>query len=563
MESKGKKPIWTSLRPLLHLWPGVLTLVLVLVTLPLTEPVLAQIPERLEAPVQEEALPEEEVEAEETPAPLAAEVVEGSYPDGVYTGSAQGYGGLITAQVTVEGGSITDVEIISAEGETTSFFNRAMGVIESVLTRQTWEVDVISGATYSSKGILGAIQNALTGEQVETPKPAKGSEPAPLVKESFTEPAGYVDGTYYGSATGFGGKIQVEVVIAEGKISSVQVVSAPGETSSYLNRAKAVLGQIVAANSPNVDTVSGATYSSNGILNAVKSALRQAVSDGETPEDLAQEEPNQPDSPIVIPPDVMPEEAYLDGVYTGTGEGFGGDVTVQVTISGGQLTEVQIVSAEEETPAYLEQAKGVIPAVLTQQNTQVDVVSGATYSSQGILEGIQNALAQALPPAETDPSAKPEETEPPEEPEEPNESETPQEPEKSDPSEEPAALYQDGIYSATVWCTDDDLFCYEVQVSITVTEGKITKIQVEKGEDTSEYPEDNDSYLENAINGRSRGGVWYPGLVEQIIAAQSADQVDVVSRATYSSHAIQKAAQQALTQAVPVQEGSSEQEECP
>ena len=60
---------------------------------------------------------------------------------------------------------MTDIQILEASGETESFFNRAKKLIDTVLTRQTWEVDVVSGATYSSKGILGAIQNALTGEK--------------------------------------------------------------------------------------------------------------------------------------------------------------------------------------------------------------------------------------------------------------------------------------------------------------------------------------------------------------------------------------------------------------
>jgi major membrane immunogen (membrane-anchored lipoprotein) len=69
---------------------------------------------------------------------------------------------------------------------------------------------------------------------------------------------------------------------------------------------------------------------------------------------------------------------------------------------------------------------------------------------------------------------------------------------------------------------------------------------VEKGEDTSDDPESNDTFLTYAIEGRTRRNVWYEGVVSQITQKQSAQEIDVVSGATYSSRAIAEAAQQAL-----------------
>jgi uncharacterized protein with FMN-binding domain len=421
---------------MLHLWPAALTLALIMATLPMTRPVLAALPERLTvtASAEESA---EEPEPEEPEEEELAAVLNANYEDGVYTGSAQGYGGLITVQVTVEGGQIVSIEILSADGETTSFFNRAVGVIDSVLTRQTWEVDTISGATYSSRGILGAIENALTGETVEIEAPKKEEPVTELVQDTYEAPQnGYQDGTYTGTATGFGGDITVEVVIENGKISAIRVISANGETKSYWNKAIAVIDQAVSANSPNVDTVSGATYSSTGILNAVKRALAQAAV---------------------------------------------GEVE--------DLTVVELPAEEEE---------------VTEQ-----------------------------------PSAPPEESPEPSAPgEDPEESTTPDETE--------SVSYPDGIYTGSALCTDEDVFSYQLHVTITVLEGKITQVTVEKGEDTSEDPESNDTFLSYAIDGRSRKNVWYPGVVSQIMEKQSAQGIDVVSGATYSSKAIAEAAQQAL-----------------
>ena len=86
--------------------------------------------------------------------------------DGTYKGSANGYGGKVTVNVTVSKKTMTAIDVVSAPGETDSFFQRAKGVIDEMLTAQSTDVDVVSGATYSSNGIIGAVKNALFGTQV-------------------------------------------------------------------------------------------------------------------------------------------------------------------------------------------------------------------------------------------------------------------------------------------------------------------------------------------------------------------------------------------------------------
>lgn len=80
--------------------------------------------------------------------------------DGVYTGSAQGFKSTITVQVTIAGGKITDIQILSA-GDDAQYFNRARAVISSVLSKQSTSVDTVSGATYSSVGIINGTMEAL------------------------------------------------------------------------------------------------------------------------------------------------------------------------------------------------------------------------------------------------------------------------------------------------------------------------------------------------------------------------------------------------------------------
>ena len=87
---------------------------------------------------------------------------------------------------------------------------------------------------------------------------------------------------------------------------------------------------------------------------------------------------------------------YLDGTYEGEAEGFGGMITVQVTVENGQMTDLSILSADGEDSAYLSNAKDIIPKILEAQSADVDTISGSTFSSTGI----KNATAEALEKAE-------------------------------------------------------------------------------------------------------------------------------------------------------------------
>ena len=89
------------------------------------------------------------------------------------------------------------------------------------------------------------------------------------------------------------------------------------------------------------------------------------------------------------------DKVYKNGTYTGDGQGFGGNIQVQITIADDTLTDIQVVSAEKEDSAYLSQGKAVIDRILEAQSTDVDTVSGATLSSTGILMAVEDALGKA------------------------------------------------------------------------------------------------------------------------------------------------------------------------
>ena len=84
--------------------------------------------------------------------------------------------------------------------------------------------------------------------------------------------------------------------------------------------------------------------------------------------------------------------SYEDGIWKGEAQGFGGVIQVEVTVEGGSITDISIVSAEKEDGAYLSMAEDIIPTIIDAQSADVDTISGAPFSSTGI----KNAVAQAL-----------------------------------------------------------------------------------------------------------------------------------------------------------------------
>ena len=83
---------------------------------------------------------------------------------------------------------------------------------------------------------------------------------------------------------------------------------------------------------------------------------------------------------------------YADGVYTGTGSGYRGATQVQVTVAGGRITDVTVLSSEDDRQYFSRAQSSLIAAILNAQGVDVSTVSGATFSSNGILEAVADAL---------------------------------------------------------------------------------------------------------------------------------------------------------------------------
>lgn len=91
-----------------------------------------------------------------------------------------------------------------------------------------------------------------------------------------------------------------------------------------------------------------------------------------------------------------------DGVFVGSAEGYGGEVTMQVTVENGWIADVEILDASHEDRAWLDMAEVLPERVVEAQTPNIDVVSGATFTSTGILNGVTEALQQSMEGSTTD-----------------------------------------------------------------------------------------------------------------------------------------------------------------
>ena len=485
--------------------------------------------------------------------------------DGTYKGSANGYGGKVTVNVTVSKKTMTAIDIVSAPGETDSFFQRAKGVIDEMLTAQSTDVDVVSGATYSSNGIIGAVKNALFGTESNNATAANAGNAAgsaPSVSK-VSESGTWKDGTYTGSGKGFGGTISVKVTVKDGKISAIDVTSASGETASYFSKAKGIIPKMISGQTTNVDAASGATYSSNGIITAVRNALSKAeTGKSSTKKKKKKNKKNKKKNSGSNSNNnnnniAAPAEGYEDGTYTGSaacsGEQFKEySVTANVTIKNGKISAVEISSTAKGTNLKQFMSRDEVknlPSLIVSKNgtSGVDAVSGATYSSHAIFNAVNDALSKAKKNSsstekkEETTTEKKEETTTEKKEEtttEKKEETTTEKKEETTENPDEGKNYKNGTYKVSVSCEpdeDEDFDPYTISMDITIKKDKITEIS----NITANTNSTNKAYTNDAKK----------GMVSKIVANGNADGVNTVSGATCSSKAIKDACQKAFNAA--------------
>lgn len=192
--------------------------------------------------------------------------------------------------------------------------------------------------------------------------------------------------TYTASEQGFMGPVTVTMDVEDGKIVAVSV-DAAGETPALGGAAAETLAKaMVEGNTTDVDAVTGSTITSNAVIAAAKKCLDEANG-------------------------VVAEAAvFADGTYKGVAPGMNDNIEVEMVVEGGKVTSI-VVTHEQETPGIgspLKDNQGVtmvagglspvdqIPAdVVAHQTLNVDVVAGATITSNAVKASIRDALKNA------------------------------------------------------------------------------------------------------------------------------------------------------------------------
>ncbi len=373
-------------------------------------------------------------------------------------------------------------------------------------------------------------ENADTAEKEKKEDKKKDEDKKEEQKSTAKGSFDVSDGTYYGTGTGFAGKIKVAVTVKDKQITAIEIVENEADDDTFFSRAKGVIDKIISGQTLDVDVVSGATYSSNGIISAVKNALTGAADSG-TPASTSAGASGGSSSPAGGSSSistVQDASAYADGTYYGTGTGFSGALTVEVVISGGKISSIQIMDTSDGD-SYIQSASGLISNIIATQSTNVDTVSGATYSSVGIIEAVRNALSQAA--ISSDGNSNSQNTN--------SSSNGNGQNSNNNSSDNTTAVtgkfpYKEGVYYGTAEGYLDD-----IKVAIVIQDKTLKAVVIVE-------ENDDETFFKRART-----------VAENMVKKQTVD-VDVVSGATYSSKGIIGAVKEALKEAEKATKGEND-----
>ncbi len=287
-----------------------------------------------------------------------------------YIGVGEGYGGDVEVEVILEGNTIVAVNVLS-QNETGNIGDVAIDeMITKIVDRQSTDVDVETGATVSSNALIAAVNNALEeagvalGEGGDAPSPEYDSEGILAI------------------APGYGGDIVLDVIMDGDEITEIHVLD-ENETGNIGDVAiDAMIVKIIEAQSTDVDVETGATVSSEAVLKAVAEATGEEVSEADVPEDP---------SAAYDPDSYEPEGVFLSG------KGFQDryDIYLDVIFDGNEIVEIRIID-HNETKGFGDGALRVVTErIINQQTTEVDVQTGATWTSNTTMELVQEAVEEA------------------------------------------------------------------------------------------------------------------------------------------------------------------------
>ncbi|WP_460120183.1 FMN-binding protein [Streptomyces phaeofaciens] len=320
---------------------------------------------------------------------------------GTYTGEAvDTQYGTVQVRVTLAAGKITKAETVQAPkgGQSDQITANAVPKLnQAAVTANGSNIDTVSGATYTTEGYKKSLQSAI--DQANAGAGASQGGAAAPVTGVFT---GDATDTQYGA-------IQVRITVKENRITKSETVQQPkgGQSDKITGDAVPKLNQdVVTKQSPDIDTVSGATYTSEGYKKSLQSAIDKAnASAGSAQESGAQAS----QSPEAGAEDAGSQDAGSQDSGSGSAQASGtftgdavqtdyGPVQVRITVAGGKITKAEAV--QQPKGGQSDQISGnAVPklnqAAVAAGSADIDAVSGATYTSGGYKESLQSALDQA------------------------------------------------------------------------------------------------------------------------------------------------------------------------
>ncbi|MFF8969357.1 FMN-binding protein [Streptomyces sp. NPDC014995] len=318
--------------------------------------------------------------------------------NGTVTGDvAQTQYGPVQVRLTVANGKVTQAEAVQSPkgGQSDQINANAVPKLnQAAVAAQSAEIDSVSGATYTSEGYKKSLQSAL--DKAKASAGASQGSGAAQVSGTFT---GDAADTQYGA-------VQVRITVSNNKITKSETVQAPkgGQSDQITANAVPKLNEaVVTTQSPNIDTVSGATYTSTGYKKSLQSAIDKANasagSQGSGSQDPGAEGSGSQGSGSQGSGAQDSGSAQASGTFTGDAANTQyGAVQVRITVANGKITKAEAVQAPKGGQSDQITANAVPKlnqAAVAAGSADIDAVSGATYTSAGYQESLQSALDRA------------------------------------------------------------------------------------------------------------------------------------------------------------------------
>ncbi|MCL1936229.1 MAG: FMN-binding protein [Defluviitaleaceae bacterium] len=295
-----------------------------------------------------------------------------SLTPGTYTGRADSFLGEIVVEVQVDASNIRNINVTS-HNDTPEIADSAFEELSSlIVNRNSTGVDIIAGASASSRGFLSAVEDALVqaGADIVTLR-AMGLG---------TGLDTFMPGTYHGEARGgFGGDIHLDVTFGRTQIEEIEV-EFHAETASIAETAfPELISRALSTNSADIAVVSGATITSRAFIRALNDAVVQAIADpfAEIANEVGTGNFN-----------------FVSGTHTVTLDSMHGPFTLTLTVSENTILDIELDHVD--TPMIVNAPlEDLISQVLSSQNLDLDTVTGATATTLTFIQALNLAVEQA------------------------------------------------------------------------------------------------------------------------------------------------------------------------